>query len=201
MAGVIAEAQRPALVMAHNKTLAAQLCNEFREFFPGQRGRVLRLLLRLLPAGGLRSGPGSLHREGLLDQRRDRPAAPRGHRLAARPARRDHRRFGFLHLRHRFTGALPGADAALQGRRVDRPRQGASQAGPAPVRTQRHHPDPRQPSGSRARSSRSCLPTPSPPSGSCSSATRSRRSITSIRLPARSSTRSSTSRSGRPPIT
>lgn len=34
MAGVIAELQRPALVMAHNKTLAAQLCNEFREFFP-----------------------------------------------------------------------------------------------------------------------------------------------------------------------
>ena len=28
------EAQRPALVIAHNKTLAAQLCNEFREFFP-----------------------------------------------------------------------------------------------------------------------------------------------------------------------
>ncbi|MFM8791847.1 MAG: excinuclease ABC subunit UvrB [Solirubrobacterales bacterium] len=34
MAGVIAEGQRPALVIAHNKTLAAQLCNEFREFFP-----------------------------------------------------------------------------------------------------------------------------------------------------------------------
>jgi excinuclease ABC subunit B len=34
MAGVIAETQRPALVIAHNKTLAAQLCNEFREFFP-----------------------------------------------------------------------------------------------------------------------------------------------------------------------
>ena len=34
MAGVIAEVQRPALVIAHNKTLAAQLCNEFREFFP-----------------------------------------------------------------------------------------------------------------------------------------------------------------------
>jgi excinuclease ABC subunit B len=33
MAGVIAELQRPALVIAHNKTLAAQLCNEFREFF------------------------------------------------------------------------------------------------------------------------------------------------------------------------
>jgi excinuclease ABC subunit B len=34
MAGVIAATQRPALVIAHNKTLAAQLCNEFREFFP-----------------------------------------------------------------------------------------------------------------------------------------------------------------------
>ncbi len=34
MAGVIAESQRPALVIAHNKTLAAQLCNEFRAYFP-----------------------------------------------------------------------------------------------------------------------------------------------------------------------
>src|SRR6266496_1282223 len=34
MAGVIEELGRPALVIAHNKTLAAQLCNEFREFFP-----------------------------------------------------------------------------------------------------------------------------------------------------------------------
>ena len=34
MAATIAAVQRPALVIAHNKTLAAQLCNEFREFFP-----------------------------------------------------------------------------------------------------------------------------------------------------------------------
>ena len=34
MANVIQAVQRPALVMAHNKTLAAQLCSEFREFFP-----------------------------------------------------------------------------------------------------------------------------------------------------------------------
>lgn len=34
MANVIAQTQRPALILAHNKTLAAQLCNEFREFFP-----------------------------------------------------------------------------------------------------------------------------------------------------------------------
>lgn len=34
MASVISEVQRPALVISHNKTLAAQLCSEFREFFP-----------------------------------------------------------------------------------------------------------------------------------------------------------------------
>jgi excinuclease ABC subunit B len=34
MANVIEKAQKPTLVIAHNKTLAAQLCNEFREFFP-----------------------------------------------------------------------------------------------------------------------------------------------------------------------
>ncbi len=37
MANVIEKVQRPALVIAHNKTLAAQLCNEFREFFPKNR--------------------------------------------------------------------------------------------------------------------------------------------------------------------
>ncbi|MGH2976975.1 MAG: DEAD/DEAH box helicase family protein, partial [Gaiellaceae bacterium] len=34
MAWTIEKTGRPALVIAHNKTLAAQLCNEFREFFP-----------------------------------------------------------------------------------------------------------------------------------------------------------------------
>ena len=37
MANVIKRLNRPALVIAHNKTLAAQLCNEFREFFPENR--------------------------------------------------------------------------------------------------------------------------------------------------------------------
>lgn len=37
MANVINNVQRPALVIAHNKTLAAQLCNELREFFPENR--------------------------------------------------------------------------------------------------------------------------------------------------------------------
>jgi excinuclease ABC subunit B len=34
MAATIEAVQKPALVIAHNKTLAAQLCNEFRTYFP-----------------------------------------------------------------------------------------------------------------------------------------------------------------------
>jgi len=34
MANIIARVNKPTLVLAHNKTLAAQLCSEFREFFP-----------------------------------------------------------------------------------------------------------------------------------------------------------------------
>ena len=37
MANLIAKMKKPTLVIAHNKTLAAQLCNEFREFFPHNR--------------------------------------------------------------------------------------------------------------------------------------------------------------------
>ena len=34
MANVIARMNKPTLILAHNKTLAAQLCTEFKEFFP-----------------------------------------------------------------------------------------------------------------------------------------------------------------------
>ena len=110
---------------------------------PRQRRRVLRQLLRLLPARGLRAGAGPLHREGLLDQRRDRPAAPRRHGLAVRAQGRDHRRLGLLHLRDRLAAALQGADAPVQGRRVDRPRGAVPEAGRDAVPPQRHQPRPR----------------------------------------------------------
>lgn len=34
MANIIERLQRPTIILAHNKTLAAQLCSEFKEFFP-----------------------------------------------------------------------------------------------------------------------------------------------------------------------
>ena len=63
MAKVIEKTGRPALVLAHNKTLAAQLYHEFKSFFPVERGRVFRQLLRLLSAGSVHSVGRHLHRK------------------------------------------------------------------------------------------------------------------------------------------
>ncbi len=104
MANVIARTGRPALVLAPNKTLAAQLYAEFREFLPEQRGRVFRLLLRLLPARGLRSVARPVHREGFVDQRAHRADAPVGDQGHAGAAGLRHRRHRLGNLRHRRPG-------------------------------------------------------------------------------------------------
>ena len=85
IAWTIEQVQRPTLVLAPNKSLAAQLANEFREFFPKNRVEYFVSLLRLLPARGVPPVERHLHREGLVDQRRDRPAAPLGHRARCSP--------------------------------------------------------------------------------------------------------------------
>ena len=104
MAATIERLQRPALVIAHNKTLAAQLCNEFREFFPDNAVEYFVSYYDYYQPEAYVPSTGPLHREGLGDQRGDRPPAPRRHRRAVRPPRRDHRRLGLLHLRHRLAG-------------------------------------------------------------------------------------------------
>ena len=86
IAWTIEQVQRPTLVLAPNKSLAAQLANGVQGVLPGQPGGVLRQLLRLLPARGLHRLERHVHREGQLDQRRDRPAAPLGHRRRCSPA-------------------------------------------------------------------------------------------------------------------
>jgi excinuclease ABC subunit B len=68
MANIIATVNRPSLILAPNKTLAAQLYNEFRQLFPGQCGRVFCQLLRLLPAGSLPPDDGHVYPEGLIHQ-------------------------------------------------------------------------------------------------------------------------------------
>ncbi len=137
MAQCIAELNRPALVMAHNKTLAAQLYQEFRRFFPGERGRVLRQLLRLLPARGLRPDDRLVYREGSDDQRRDRSHAAVRDALAVRTPRRHHRRQRVLYLRAGIPGGVLRDDVAARVRPADRSRADPAQAGRDPVRAQR----------------------------------------------------------------
>ena len=83
MANVIARVKRPTLVIAHNKTLAAQLCNEFREFFPDNAVEYFVSYYDYYQPEAYIPQQDTLHREGLVDQRRDRPPAPRRHQRAA----------------------------------------------------------------------------------------------------------------------
>ena len=191
----------PRWCIAPNKSLAAQLANELREFFPAQPGRVLRQLLRLLPARGVHALERHLHREGLLGQRRDRPAAPRLHLGAADPARHHHRGLGVLHLRPRVARGVRDAAARRAHRRGARPARDPAPARRHAVRPQRHEPRAGQRSGSVATSSR------------CTPRTRRHvvrielfgdeieRSPSSIRSPASASTRSTSWWSSRPRTT
>ena len=102
MAKVIEAVQKPTLILAPNKTLAAQLYGEMKSFFPDNAVEYFVQLLRLLPARGLRPAHRHLYRERRPDQRTDRPHAPRRHAGAAGAQRCRDRRIGVLHLRYRL---------------------------------------------------------------------------------------------------
>ena len=106
MAATIERLQRPALVLAHNKTLAAQLCNEFRTYFPTNAVEYFVSYYDYYQPEAYVPSQGPLHREGLGDQPGDRPAAPRRDGGAVRAPRRDDRRLGVVHLRPRLAGDL-----------------------------------------------------------------------------------------------
>jgi hypothetical protein len=176
--------QRPTLVMAPNKTLRRAAGQRVPRAAAEQRGRVLRLLLRLLPARGVRPADGHLHREGLLDQRGGRAAAPLGDASRCSPAATS-------------SSSRPSPASTASARR-----RSTSTAGPLQVgqeierdqllRTLRHEqytrndlPSPAARSGSAATRSRSSRSTRSSPSGSRCSATRSSGSTTCTRSPAR----------------
>ncbi len=114
-----------------------------------QRGRVLRLLLRLLPARGVHPADRHLHREGLLDQRRGRAAAALRHQQPADPAGHDRRRLRLLHLRPRHPAGVRRPHAQGQARRHHGARPAAAQAGRHAVHPQRHRLHPRHLPGPR----------------------------------------------------
>ena len=116
---------------------------------PQEPGRVLRLLLRLLPARGVPPVDRHLHREGLVDQRRDRPAPPLGHERAHVAARRDHRRLGLGDLRPRRARDVRAAVPDPRRGGGARPAGHPAPARRAPVRAQRRGLRPQQVPGAR----------------------------------------------------
>ena len=184
MAGVIQELQRPTLVLAHNKTLAAQLCNEFRTFFPDNAVEYFVSYYDYYQPEAYVPSARPLHREGLGDQRGGRPPPPRRDRRAVRAPRRDHRRQRVRDLRPRLARDLRDEHAGpAQGRR-HRPRRAAAQAR---LRSSTRATTPRSAaarSACAARRSRSSPPTRRPPSARPCSATRSSGCSTSTRSPA-----------------
>jgi superfamily II DNA or RNA helicase len=92
MANVIARLGRPAMVLAPNKTLAAQLYSEFREFFPENAVEYFVSYYDYYQPEAYVPSRDTFHREGFLDQRAHRADAAVGDQGAAGAARRDHRR-------------------------------------------------------------------------------------------------------------
>ena len=122
MAGAIEAVQRPALVIAHNKTLAAQLCNEFRTYFPDNAVEYFVSYYDYYqPEAYVPSRDLYIEKDSAINAG-DRPAAPRRDRGAVRAPRRDHRRIGLLHLRPRLARGLrrEHADPAARARCIDR---------------------------------------------------------------------------------
>ena len=161
MAHVLAQVNRPALVLAHNKTLAAQLYQEFRAFFPDNAVEYFVSYYDYYqPEAYVPQSDTYIDKEA-IDQRRDRPHAAVARRaVAVRAARRHHRGLGLLHLRPRLARGLL-RDAAVRASRASRSTasRSCSQARGDPVRAQRLRLRARHLPRARRRRSRSSPPT------------------------------------------
>ena len=144
IAGLIAEVQRPTLILAPEQEPRRAARRGVPGVLPQEPGRVLRQLLRLLPARGVHAVERHVHREGQLDQRRDRPAAPQRHQRAPQPARRRHHRQRQRDLRPRLARDLRHPAPDPQRRRGARPAGDPQAPRRAPVRAQRHGVRPQQ---------------------------------------------------------
>ena len=174
MAFTIEQVQRPALVIAHNKTLAAQLCNEFREFFPENAVEYFVSYYdyyqpeAYVPAQDL-----YIEKDSSINEEIDRL---RHSATAALFARRDVIVVASVSCIYGL-GSPEKYDAqvrAAQEGRDGRPRRDPAQARRHPVQPQRPGARRAAPSACGARRSRSSRPTPRPPTAPSSSATRSR---------------------------
>jgi len=107
MANVIAAANKPTLVIAHNKTLAAQLYQEFCDFFPKNRVEYFVSYYDYYQPESYIPAKDQYIEKGLVHQSQDRDAPALGHRVALVSARRDRGRLGLLYLWVRQPGKFP----------------------------------------------------------------------------------------------
>ena len=173
IAHVIQRVQRPTLVMAPEQVAGRPAGERVPRVLPGQRGRVLRQLLRLLPARGVRPADRHVHREGQLGERGDRAVAALGHGRAPEPPRRPDRRQRLGDLRPGLAGGVrgPAAPRLPRHRGPDGVRDAAARG--HPVQAQPGQPRPRDVPGHRATRSSSSRRTRSRATASSGGATRS----------------------------
>ena len=143
MAWIIEKLQRPALVIAHNKTLAAQLCNEFREFFPHNSVEYFVSYYDYYqPEAYVPQADLYIEKDSSRNDDIDRLRHAATSNLLARRDT-DRRRLGQLHLRPRVADGVRAEDRLPERRRGAGPRPHAAQADRHPVRPQRHAARPR----------------------------------------------------------
>ena len=143
MAWIIEKVGRPALVIAHNKTLAAQLCNEFREFFPANAVEYFVSYYdyyqpeAYVPQADLYIEKDSSRNDDIDRLRHAATSSLLSRRdtIIVASVSRD--------LRPRLARGVREARRPAHGRRGDRPRPDAAQADRHPVRAQRHGARPR----------------------------------------------------------
>ncbi len=114
IASVIQELQKPALIMAHNKTLAAQLYAEFKEFFPENAVSYFVSYYDYYQPEAYVPRHDLFIEKETRDQRRDRTDAPRGYDRACLAAGCDYRRIGLLHLWFGLTRRIRQRDGHSQ---------------------------------------------------------------------------------------
>ena len=119
IAWTIEQVQRPTLIIEPNKCLAAQLAAELRELFPQEPGRVLRLLLRLLPARGVpaRRRDTYIEKDSSINDEIDRLRHSATAALLT-AARRHRGGLGLVHLRPGLARRVPGPASLDAARRA-----------------------------------------------------------------------------------
>ncbi len=117
MANVIAQVQRPTLILAHNKTLAAQLYQEFKAFFPENAVEYFVSYYDYYqPEAYIARTDTYIEKDMAINDQIDRMRLS-GHPLAHRTRRCDHRLFRLLHLRLGHSRILQPDAADVKNRR------------------------------------------------------------------------------------